>query len=323
MERFLARVGTRTQSSGKAGDVSSNDQFLLDLFPLRPDLPFPDGMTEDDTFAFLNSIRVENGPEAELAGYCRGDWKRFLYTWGLVRDLKGTCLELGANPYFTTGLLREFTSMELTLANYFGPHFSALAEQKVKMRRRGGSEPEWVALPFHHFNIELETFPFLTGHFDVMLFCEIIEHLQSDPIKVLMEIKRVLKPGGMLVLTTPNVARLENAVRIITGTNIYDQYSGYGPYGRHNREYNRHELGLLLAWCGFDLEVAFSADVHPNGALNYVSKDVMLSLAKQLQGRRTDLGQYTFLRARNARPAKPKRPAWLYRSYPAGEIESC
>jgi SAM-dependent methyltransferase len=316
------RPGPRS-SRAPGGGVLADDHFLLDLFPLRPDLPLPGGMNEDTMFAFLNSIRVENGPEEELAGYCRADWKRFLYTWGLVRDLSGTCLELGANPYFTTGLLREFTRLELSLANYFGPQFSAEAEQKVRMVRRGSSEAAWVTLPFRHFNIEAEPFPFPDRHFDVVLFCEIIEHLLTDPIKVLTEIKRVLKPGGTLVLTTPNVARLENVARMMGGANIYDPYSGYGPYGRHNREYNRHELGLLLAWCGLEVEAAFTADVHANHALDSISRETMLSLSKALQPRQGDLGQYLFLRARSSGPIKPKRPAWLYRSYPAGEIETC
>ncbi|MBI5686314.1 MAG: class I SAM-dependent methyltransferase [Verrucomicrobia bacterium] len=317
------RFSGRSKSPGTPKDTSPVDGLLLKLFPLRPDLPLPDGMNEEDAFAFLNSIRVEDGPEAEMANYCRHDWKRFLYTWGLVRDLKGTCLELGANPYFTTGLLREFSRLDVSLANYFNPQFSPLAEQKVKMVKRGTSTPVWVPMPFHHFNVETETFPFPDRRFDVLLFCEIIEHLQNDPLKVLGEIKRVLKPGGTLVLTTPNVARLENVARSIGGANIYDPYSGYGPYGRHNREYNRHELVLLLAWCGFEMDAVFTADVHPNHSLDYISQNEMLSVAKALRRRQNDLGQYIFLRARNTQPMKSKRPAWLYRSYPQGEIEAC
>jgi hypothetical protein len=34
-----------------------------------------------------------------------------------------------------------------------------------------------------------------------------------------------------------------------------------------------------------------------------------------------DLGQYLFWRSRNVRPSGNRRPAWLYRSYPAGELE--
>ena len=319
----LLRCGVKPSHQRTPSNKLPADQFLQTLFPLSPDLPLPDGMNEDEAFAFLNSVRVEKGPEEELAAYCREDWKRFLYTWGLIRSLNGTCLELGANPYFTTALLCEFTQLKLSLANYFGPQFPATSEQKVQILRRSSSVPTCEALSFRHFNVETESFPFSDQQFDVLLFCEIIEHLQADPIKVLAEIKRILKPGGILVLTTPNVARLENVARIIGGTNIYDPYSGYGSYGRHNREYNRHELSLLLAWCGFDVEETFTADVHHNRALHYISKDTMLMLADALHQRQGDLGQYIFLRARNTRPMKSKRPSWLYRSYPQGEIEVC
>ena len=86
-----------------------------------------------------------------------------------------------------------------------------------------------------------------TASFDFVLFCEIIEHLLMNPLHALREIHRVLEPGGLLVLTTPNVARLGNVLRWSRGDNIYDPYSGFGPYGRHNREYTLHELDRLAA----------------------------------------------------------------------------
>src|SRR3989440_9270321 len=62
---------------------------------------------------------------------------------------------------------------------------------------------------------------------------------------------------------------LENVCRLIAGENIYDPYSGYGPYGRHNREYNRDELAKLLVFAGFEIEVLFSADVHESLAAHF------------------------------------------------------
>jgi hypothetical protein len=55
-----------------------------------------------------------------------------------------------------------------------------------------------------------------------MLFCEIIDHLLMDPL-ALMEIRRVMRPSGRLVLTTPNVNRLDNVLRMVQGVNIYDR----------------------------------------------------------------------------------------------------
>jgi SAM-dependent methyltransferase len=135
---------------------------------------------------------------------------------------------------------------------------------------------------------------------------------------MLREIKRVLKPSGHLILTTPNVSRLENVCRMIAGVNIYDPYSGYGAYGRHNREYNRHELVRLLEYCGFDIEIMFSADVHDNASNNYAS---VAEIAPLLKKRENDLGQYLFVQARSARAGGTKRPQWLYRSYLPGELE--
>ena len=128
------------------------------------------------------------------------------------------------------------------------------------------STGEVIEYAFKQFNIEAEKFPYDDNSFDVVLFCEIIEHLLSDPVHALTEIRRVLKPGGDLVLTTPNVARLENARKIIAGENVYDPYSGHGPYGRHNREYTQEDLFSLLTANGFTVRTIFTADVHPEPA---------------------------------------------------------
>lgn len=290
----------------------------LSAFALTPPLPFPSGQNEEGICRLYASCEFPGSPKQELDNYWRQDWRRFVYTYGLASGLQGSCLELGANPYFTTLLLRYYTPLQLTLANYFGPHFPANSTQTVSITNplTGNCEP--ISLPFDHFNIEDASFPFAPASFDVVLFCEVIEHLQSDPVKVLREIKRVLKPRGHLILTTPNVSRLENVARMLAGANIYDPYSGYGPYGRHNREYNRHELTRLLQYCGFEVEIFFSADVHDNITADLFPLDSIVPLVKF---RGNDLGQYLFVRSRNLGPSRTKRPDWLYRSYPAPELE--
>ena len=45
--------------------------------------------------------------------------------------------------------------------------------------------------------------PFADGTFDIVVSSEVIEHV-PDPFKALSEVYRVLTPGGILVLTTPN-----------------------------------------------------------------------------------------------------------------------
>ncbi len=286
-------------------------------FDLKPPLPLPEGISEPQLFAFITSVRVADAPEAEMSAYGTHDFRRFVYTWGLCRNLGGKCLELGANPYFTTMLLRKFTQLDLSLANYFGSKANGVLRQSVYYRDVGASELSDCELEFQHFNIESDVFPYRDGEFDLVIFAEIIEHLLNDPCKVIREIKRVLKPSGVLVLTTPNVARLENVARLIAGENIYDPYSGYGPYGRHNREYNRHELVTLLQFEGFTVEHHFTADVHQNNAAGFFALERLANLVKFREG---DLGQYIFLRARNTGKMQQGRPRWLYRSYAESEL---
>ena len=289
----------------------------LEALPLRPPLPLPEQFTQQDIIALFESFELVGSPSAELAVYWGEDWRRFVYTLGLVRDLRGSCLELGANPYFTTVLLKYFTHLDLTLANYFWEGFGPDTTQYVRVRSPLNGAPEEHAMQFAHFNIEDASFPYETASFDVVLLCEVIEHLQLDPLGVILEIKRVLKPSGHLVITTPNVSRLENVCRMVAGVNIYDPYSGYGAYGRHNREYNKHELAGLLEFAGFEPEVLVSADVHENRSPNYTSVDPVIPLVAH---RPYDLGQYLFCRARNSRLTQPGRPSWLYRSYHSGEL---
>jgi SAM-dependent methyltransferase len=255
-----------------------------------------------------------------MHGYLHGDFRRFVYTLGLVPEGGGRLLEIGANPYFTTLLLRRFRGYELTLANYFGHEASRgsqFVDVAVEASDAAAPAAERVVFEYDHFNGERDRFPYPDGSFDVVVYGEVIEHMQHDPLHALAEIRRVLRPGGTLVLTTPNVARLENVLRLVAGRNVYDPYSGYGPYGRHNREYNRHELVTLVRHAGFEVEDHFTADVHPiDSALDPER------VRPLVESRAEDLGQYLFLRARRGEgPMGPlRKPAWLYRSYPPEEL---
>ncbi len=301
------------------------------VFPLCPPLPLPEGISESQLLNWLKSVRVEDAPK-EIINYCTADFRRFVYTYGLVREAskdikngKGRCLELGANPYFTTMLLKKFTSHEYVLANYFGEKYPAgIQSQYVNFlefqpTKQDQAKSLRVGLDYYHFNIENDPFPFDEASFDIVLFCEIIEHLLMDPAKVLREIRRILKPNGQLILTTPNVSRLENVARMLSGANIYDPYSGYGAYGRHNREYNKHELYLFLTYIGFNIEEMFSADVHENHAYQFFD---LTNIQAYLKFRQADLGQYIFLRAKNTGIDQGKKPSWLYRSYPMDELDA-
>ena len=69
---------------------------------------------------------------------------------------------------------------------------------------------------------------------------------------------------------------------------------------------------------GFEIDYLESADVHNNLAGNHMDWTPLVPLIRH---RERDLGQYLFARAVNGPPASTKRPEFLFRSYPANEIE--
>jgi glycosyltransferase involved in cell wall biosynthesis/SAM-dependent methyltransferase len=286
------------------------DEVTLQDLSKSPHLPLPDGWSEEKLKELISSVQVDDAPVEELKVYVDADFRRFVYTLSLVPEHTGqTILELGANPYFTTTLLKKFRNARLELANFFD-NGDPTGRQKVTVHATG----EVIEYPYRQFNIEADVFPYQDNSFDVVLFCEIIEHLLSDPVHALAEIRRILKPGGDLIVTTPNVARLDNVRKIIGGENVYDPYSGYGPYGRHNREYTQKDLFDLLTSNGFTVRTMFTADVHPGHTSSAVA---LKSIAQLLRNRPTDLGQYIFCRANIDQETKlsdPVRPDWLYRS---------
>ena len=278
-------------------------------------MTFPDRLDQDGVRGFLKSIRVAHGPASEFEGYVNRDWRRFIYTWMLCRDLQGTCLEIGASPYFTTALLKEFTKLDLVLSNY-SPLPVKVGEDHVQWRcPRSGVETEH-GMRHDLFNVENDALPYPDDHFDVILFCEVLEHLTNDPMAALLEIRRVLKPGGRLILTTPNAVSARNLLKIIKGKNTNDRYSGYGPYGRHNREYTRSEVNGLLGAMGFSVERLFTANVlFPRRAQQIGSFIAEIGFSLFSRARARALGQYIFVSAVKSDVRHIRRPDWLFRSY--------
>lgn len=282
-------------------------------FDLAHPLHLPCGETEESLKEYLSQFYVkEDGPHQERNHYLEAAFKRFLYTLQITPSRRGRLLEIGAAPYFISLLLKQFTPHDLTFINYFGEAWGKIARQTLISA--DGTE---VPIQSDNVNIETEPLPYQSASFDVVLLCEVLEHLTNDPHRALSEIKRILKPNGTFILTTPNVAWLQNIERLWGGYNIFDNYSAYGPYGRHNREYTLAEVKRLLEHLGFVIEEAFTSDIHPHLSQGFIPSSQLATLIEQ---RPDELGQYIFIRATNRHDPNHKKPAWLYRSYPSEEV---
>ncbi|HWB83266.1 MAG TPA: glycosyltransferase [Bryobacteraceae bacterium] len=264
----------------------------------------------------------QESPEA-LSGYLQG-WAEgegsahyvAKHETRLVKTLEitprgGPCeriLEMGSYLQMTPALRTKLGYGEVR-----GCYYGKLGQ--VDRRVVTSAEGETFECEIELFNAEKDPFPYADEYFSTVLCCELIEHLFEDPMHLMSEVNRILKPGGHLVLTTPNIASLRGLSAILQGYHpgfyvayLRPQESGETD-ARHNREYSPSEIGWLLDYSGFEtvrLETGEFLDAaHPEfGWVRQLLE--RYRLPAELRGD----GIYAV--GRKTGPVKDRYPGWLY-----------
>jgi len=218
-------------------------------------------------------------------------------------------LEMGAYLQVTPALHRKLGYGEIR-GCYYGP------AGRIDHRTVTSSEGETFTCDIDHFDAEKDRFPYGDEYFSTVLCGELIEHLFEDPMHLMGEVNRILKPGGHLVLTTPNVAALRGISAILQGYHpgFFHAYikpaEGSGEVdARHNREYTAREVHKLLENSGFEvalLETGEFLDLpHPEfGWVMHLLRQYRLG---------TDLrGDGIYAVGRKTGPVRDRYPEWLY-----------
>lgn len=107
-------------------------------------------------------------------------------------------------------------------------------------------------------------FPVADGSYHAIFCGELIEHI-FDTRQFLHECHRVLIPGGIMVLTTPNLASLQDRVRFVFGKSPRHVSPMHEYLHLHIRPFTK---GTLISACA---EVGFS---HEQTLSNYVTWDI-------------------------------------------------
>jgi SAM-dependent methyltransferase len=240
---------------------------------------------ESDVSHLLDRVILPFGDHNEaVMNYHRIFVRRYANTLSclasLPRDLK--TLELGANPYGLTAIIRHRLFSDLQLAS-FGETgevtdvLLGICGQQYRLRET-------------KFNAERDRWPYPDETFDLILSCEMLEHLVMDPMHLFAEANRVLKPDGRLFVSTPNASSFQNVIKALCfqAQSLAPHYRApmdfSGIYQRHNRELTPPALQAMFKAGGFGEQTMFTFDSYPFNS--YGVDDSKISRLREIFGDR-------------------------------------
>lgn len=187
------------------------------------------------------AVRALDAPDADAAHYLNYHRRRYEYLLGFVeRTLRGQeqrngepqrVLDIGMSHQ--TLLLREvFPDVSLSTLGFYDHRFEQM---------------EGVSHTPFDLNLagEQANWPVLEA-FDLILFAEVIEHLYVPPTKVLRMLRELLRPGGVLLIQTPNPVNLARRLALLGGKSPFEIIRDDANNPGHYCEYTVEQL-LYLA----------------------------------------------------------------------------
>ena len=182
----------------------------------------------------------------------------------ILREMK-----INASTYLDIGCANGEITMEV--ANIIG----AKEVYGIDINREALKEAEKRGIKVFMLDISKDKLPFKDNSIDLITAFEIIEHL-INPDHMLREAYRVLRKGGYLLLSTPNLASWANRIAMLLGYQPYNvetsteilagvliRWKGLKPIG-HIRSYTLRALKELLLYHGFwIIKIKGTYDVVP------------------------------------------------------------
>lgn len=134
------------------------------------------------------------------------------------------------------------------------PEFSQSFTLKSLYERNG--------IPFTGLNLRNSKLPQKSKSLDAVIICEVLEHLNFNPLPVMLEINRVLKDDGYIYISMPNQTNLGNRIKLLRGKSVHNPIGDFFKQldrnnnmlvGLHWREYTLNETIELVQKMGFDI----------------------------------------------------------------------
>jgi 2-polyprenyl-3-methyl-5-hydroxy-6-metoxy-1,4-benzoquinol methylase len=152
------------------------------------------------------------------------------------------------------------------------------------------------SLRFSECNIEFSPIPYDDNYFDIVILTEVLEHFNYSPLVPLKQIQRVLKPGGLLLLTTPDITGIFSLYTLLKGDNVsgslnmmLEQTRVWSPDNGQNqlfrdihfRCYTIKEIRKLMDMTGFTI-IKYRSLVRGEPSTRNIPRRLFLYLAKMM-----------------------------------------
>jgi len=276
--------------------------------PLAPS-PQPRQLDTQDSPPTAPEYIASWAANTESAGYLETHLTRLVKTLEITPPggPEDRILEMGAYLQITPAL-RSKLGYGCVRGCYYGPAGT------IEHRSVTSAEGEAFACDVDLFNAEKDPFPYPDGHFSTVLCCELIEHLTEDPMHLMSEINRIVKPGGHLVLTTPNIGSLRGIAAILEGYHpgIFTAYirpRDGEVEARHNREYAPKEIQQLLQNSGFTVTLL---ETGPFRQTPRPEEGWVMNLLERFDLPRDLRGDDIYVVGRKTGKIRERYPDWLY-----------
>lgn len=235
----------------------------------------------------IRRVAFEGGAAGECTDYWEGEWASM--------DLEATRLSHITHPDALMSLLEAHVPDSGVIVEAGSGASTYLAALRSPSRRLIGvdlagralraSARAWPDLELVEGDVR--TMPLRTSSVDCIISLGVVEHIEGGPVPALREHRRVLKPGGVGLISVPTV----NVVRWVKDrwhldvrrratytargrlvSNVPSPHDGSGPGSFHQYEFNRTAWHQTLDAAGFDVVSDHRHMVHAGlGELTFLA----------------------------------------------------
>lgn len=272
-------------------------------------LPFGKNYPDADAAPLADYILSFASQSPEQRAYATTHLGRLVRTLELTPKgaISDHILEMGAYMQITPALKTKRGYGEVR-----GCYLGSLGRTDVKTVT--SSKGETFRCEIDLFDAEKDRYPYPDENFATVVCCELLEHLSSDPMHLMSEVNRILRPEGHLVLSTPNISALRSVAAVLLGNHpgLYQQFirprqGAADP--RHAREYTPSEMRRMFESAGFAVE---SMETGPYGLETPSGYEWAEQLLRERGLSLEFRGDTIHVVGRKTGPVRERFPNWLY-----------